>query len=166
MVNLIVVNKTYAFIDSQNLYMGIKSLGWKIDYKKFFRYLTEKYNVNKAIIYIGYLQENESLYKNLKSCGFEIVFKNTKQYGKSRNQVKGNIDVDLTVDAIRQTSHYDTAVFISADGDFCALYDYLIDEEHKSVSILIPNMYKYSKFLLKYRDNLRFMNDLKQKIGK
>ncbi len=156
----------YAFIDSQNLHLGIKSLGWKIDYRKFYIYLKEKYKVSNSFIYIGYIKENEHLYRYLKKCGFDLVFKNTKQYGKSRDQVKGNIDVDLTVDVIRKLNQYSDCVFISADGDFCALYDYLIDEKNKRIIIIIPNVHKYSRFLLKYRTNLKFMNDLKGKIGK
>lgn len=29
------ISKNYAFIDSQNLNLGVKSSGWKLDYKKF-----------------------------------------------------------------------------------------------------------------------------------
>jgi len=47
-------SKTYAFIDAANLfYGGEKSLGWKMDYKKLFRYLKEKYRVSKAFYYAG-----------------------------------------------------------------------------------------------------------------
>ena len=37
----------YAFIDSQNLNLGIQKLGWKLDYRKFRVYLKEKYNIQK-----------------------------------------------------------------------------------------------------------------------
>lgn len=126
----------YCFIDNQNLYLGIKAQNWELDYKRFNVYLKEKYRVEKSILYIGYIRENENLYRYLQSCGFEIVFKNTKQYGKSRKLVKGNIDVDLTVDAIRRIDEYTHAVFVSADGDFCALYDFLIEEKGKNLEIL------------------------------
>ena len=156
---------TYAFIDSQNLHLGIKALGWKIDYKRFYRYLVEKYKVTRAFIYIGYLKENKELYDFLTGCGFILIFKNTKQFGKGRDQVKGNIDVDLTVDAIKKAKIFDKGIFISADGDFCALYDYLLEELSKDIVILIPNRHKYSSFLLKYSGKLQFMNDLEKKIG-
>lgn len=80
--------------------------------------------------------------------------------------MKGNIDVDLAVDAIRRSEEYTDAVFVSADGDFCALYDFLIDEKGKNLEILIPNIYKYSGFLTKYKGCLSFMNDLEKKLGK
>ena len=160
------MSKKYCFIDNQNLYLGIKSQDWDLDYKRFYIYLKEKYCVDKSILYVGYIRENENLYRYLKSCCFEIVFKNTKQYGQSRRQVKGNIDVDLTVDAIRRIEEYTDAVFVSADGDFCALYDFLIDEMNKRVEIIIPDENKYSSFLKKYRSSLVFMNDLKRKLSR
>ncbi len=46
--------KTFAFIDASNLfYGGEKSLGWKIDYRKFLNYLTEKYDIEKAFYFGG-----------------------------------------------------------------------------------------------------------------
>ena len=51
----------YAFIDGQNLYLGINLLGWKLDYKRFFVYLKEKYNVKKAYLFLGYIKEREDL---------------------------------------------------------------------------------------------------------
>jgi len=44
----------YAFIDSQNLNLGIQKLGWKLDYKKFRVYPKEKYNIQKAYMFIGF----------------------------------------------------------------------------------------------------------------
>ncbi|KKP92579.1 MAG: hypothetical protein UR98_C0023G0008 [Parcubacteria group bacterium GW2011_GWA1_36_12] len=43
----------YAFIDSQNLNLGIKSQGWKLDWRKFRQYLRNKYSVVKAYLFIG-----------------------------------------------------------------------------------------------------------------
>ena len=64
------MKSNYAFIDSQNLYLG---LGWKIDYKRFRVYLREKYNVEKAYMFIGYLPENANLYRSLQEAGYVSV---------------------------------------------------------------------------------------------
>lgn len=40
--------KVYVYIDSNNLNLGIRDLGWKLDYKKFRVYLKDKYNVSVA----------------------------------------------------------------------------------------------------------------------
>lgn len=57
--------KTYAFIDSQNLNLGVRSQGWKLDWSKFRQYLKNKYNVVEAYVFIGYKPGNERLYTEL-----------------------------------------------------------------------------------------------------
>ncbi len=59
--------KTFAFIDASNLfYGGEKSLGWKIDYKKFAEYLKRKYGVSK-IYYFGGVELHGYTYDYLKN---------------------------------------------------------------------------------------------------
>jgi hypothetical protein len=67
--------QTYAFIDSQNLNLGIRSQGWVLDFRKFRIYLKDKFKVQKAFLFIGYMKENHKLYELLRSSGFELVFK-------------------------------------------------------------------------------------------
>ena len=67
----------YAFIDSQNLNLGVLELGWRLDFERFRIYLKEKYKVDKAFIFIGYLQKNQKLYRRLRSYGYELIFKPT-----------------------------------------------------------------------------------------
>ena len=85
----------YAFIDSQNLNLGILSLGWKLDYKKFRIYLKEKYNISKAYLFIGYIPSNQDLYSFLQGVGYVLIFKPTLPNDKG--EVKGNIDADLVL---------------------------------------------------------------------
>ena len=77
--------KNYAFIDSQNLNLGITSLGWKLDFRKFKVYPKEKYNVSKAYLFIGYMPENQGLYKSLQEYGFVLVFKPVLKNKKKKN---------------------------------------------------------------------------------
>ncbi len=65
----------YAFIDSQNLNLGVQELGWKLDFKRFGVYLREKFGVSKAYLFIGYLFGNTNLYRSLQSYGYILVFK-------------------------------------------------------------------------------------------
>jgi hypothetical protein len=60
----------YAFIDAQNVYRGIKSLGWSIDWFRFRKYLTEKYDVTTAYMFLGYVSTNDGLYETLQKAGF------------------------------------------------------------------------------------------------
>lgn len=67
----------YAFIDSQNLNLSIQNTGWKLDFAKFRVYLTDKYYVTKAFLFIGYIPQNQSLYANLQQQGYILIFKPT-----------------------------------------------------------------------------------------
>ncbi|MGH7218019.1 MAG: NYN domain-containing protein [Candidatus Microsaccharimonas sp.] len=141
---------TFAFIDSQNLNLGVRSMGWKIDYKKFRLYLKNKYNVTKAFMFIGMVGNNQKLYTELQSAGFILVFKPTIQYFQNgKKTVKGNVDAELVLHAAAiQYPHYDKAILISGDGDFTCLAEYL-EENDKLLHILTPNG-KYSKLLKPY----------------
>jgi len=73
-----------AFIDSQNLNLAIKEQGWKLDFKRFRKYLQDKYGVTKAFIFIGYIPTQQSLYTALQDYGYILVFKPTLSF-KGRN---------------------------------------------------------------------------------
>jgi len=65
----------FAFIDAQNLNLGLQSLGWKLDWKRFRVYLKDKYQISTAYLFIGYLQENQDLYSSLQKAGYILIFK-------------------------------------------------------------------------------------------
>lgn len=67
----------YAFIDSQNLNLGVQKAGWKMDWRKFRAYLEQKYGVTHAYMFIGYMQEHESLYEQMHEAGYIVVLKPT-----------------------------------------------------------------------------------------
>ncbi len=116
-------SNNYAFIDSQNLNMGIKNLGWELDSRRFRVYLQEKYGVTKALLFIGYVASNQNLYRALQEYGYVLVFKPVvpDRHGKPR----GNVDADLVLHAMLQYQYYDKAVIVSSDGDFAGLVDHL-----------------------------------------
>lgn len=71
------VTGNFAFIDSQNLNLGIQRAGWKMDWKKFRAYLKEHYDVERAYMFIGYLPENEDLYTQMHEAGYLVALKPT-----------------------------------------------------------------------------------------
>ena len=113
----------YAFIDSQNLNLGVRSLGWKLDYRKFRLYLKNRYDVEQAFMFIGLVANNQQLYTQLQKAGFILVFKPTVQYFENGTQtVKGNVDAELVLHASAiQFKNYDKAIIVSGDGDFACL---------------------------------------------
>ncbi len=149
----------YAFIDSQNLNLGIHTQGWDLSFIKFRKYLKEKYAITKAFVFLGYIRENESLYKSLRDAGFLCVFKPTI---KQKGIVKGNCDAELVLQAMIEYDNYDKAIIVSGDGDFQCLARYL-QSTKKLLALLIPNRHQFSS-LLRYkifRKYLRCMDELK-----
>ncbi|OQA82826.1 MAG: NYN domain protein [Microgenomates group bacterium ADurb.Bin238] len=162
----------YAFIDSQNLNLGTSKniyknkrliyKGWKLDFKKFRQYLTDKFKVEKAFLFIGYIPENKSLYKHLKAFGYELVFKPTikDDHGKA----KGNVDAELVLhSAAIEYKNYDKAVIISGDGDFRCLHEFLI-KNGKMLRIIIPNTKSESSLLKPFQKYKTFIIYERQKL--
>ena len=153
----------YAFIDSQNLNLGIRELGWKLDYARFRVYLKEKYNVQKAYLFIGYIPQNTDLYAFLQDAGYICIFRPTLT--NMDGTTKGNCDAELVLHAMIQFNNYDGALIVSGDGDFQCLAKYLY-EQGKLSAILVPNQRKYSA-LLKFdifKPYVRFVSDLRIKL--
>src|SRR3989339_1477418 len=109
----------FAFIDSNNLHLGVLSQGWKLDWRKFRQYLRNKYNVNKAYLFIGQVAGNETLYAFLRKCDYILVFKPTLSHFVNNEIVtKGNVDAELVLHAMIQYKNYQQAVVVTGDGDF------------------------------------------------
>ena len=152
----------YAFIDGQNLNLGIKGLGWSLDFRKFRIYLREKYSVQKAYYFIGFVPGNSDLYAALQGYGYILIFKPT--FRNADGKIKGNCDAELVLQSMIDLNNYQKAVIISGDGDFHCLIKYL-REKDKLKTVLAPDRNKYSGLLKKAAgSNLTFMNDLKSKL--
>lgn len=162
----------YAFIDSQNLnlgtskdvYRGRKKVykGWRLDFRKFRRYLTDKFRVKKAYLFIGYIKQNERLYKRLKSYGYELVYKPTVK--DNLGKPKGNVDAELVLhSAAIEYPNYDKAVIVSGDGDFTCLHEYL-EKNRKLLRIIIPNSKSESSLLNRFHKYKTFIEFDKEKL--
>ncbi|HEV7454262.1 MAG TPA: NYN domain-containing protein [Candidatus Saccharimonadales bacterium] len=136
----------FAFIDSQNLNLGVRSEGWKLDYRKFRQYLRQKYSVQQAWVFIGYVAGNEALYTNLQKWGYIVIFKPTLE--KPDGIVKGNVDAELVLHAMIEYPNYERAVIVSGDGDFHCLIEYL-DKQKKLLKVIAPNR-QFSGLLRRY----------------
>lgn len=170
----------YAFIDSQNLNVGVQKFGWKMDWKKFRQFLTDKYGVTKAYMFIGYVPEFESLYQQLHEAGYLIVLKPTfdmtrvqptaeekelkskQQPEKEERQTKGNVDADLVLWAMKEMPNYHQAILVSGDGDFYALVEYL-DQQKKLLKLLAPNAH-YSGLYNKFDSYIERLDIYKQEL--
>ncbi len=152
----------YAFIDSQNVNLAIRSQGWVLDWRRFRVYLHEKYHVSKAFLFIGFVSSNQKLYGILREAGFILVFKPTLLLADG--MIKGNVDAELVLHSMIQFDNYEKAVIVSGDGDFYCLVEYLINQ-NKLKCLLIPNFYKYSALLRKFVRYADFMDRLRERVG-
>lgn len=160
--------RVYAFIDSQNLNVSVQKLGWKLDWHKFRNFLADTYHVSKAYMFIGYVPEFENLYEQMHNSGYLVVLKPTfdmtkprigneegriENEEKNRNEeekkpVKGNIDAELVLWAMKEINNYDQAIIVSGDGDFYCLVEYL-EERQKLLKVLAPSAH-YSSLYNRY----------------
>lgn len=154
----------YAFIDSQNLNIGTQKFGWKMNWARFRQFLADEYNVVNAYMFIGYIPENEALYEQMHDAGYLIVLKPTfdmtqireldadqpEQKEEDKKPVKGNIDADLVLWAMKEMKAYDKAIIVSGDGDFFSLVEYLQSQE-RLLHIMTPSSH-YSRLYNRYEE--------------
>jgi len=148
----------YAFIDSQNLHLGVGQdiydlqgkliyKGWRLDLKKFRVYMRNKYNITKAYLFLGYLAQNKAMYQSFKNFGYDLIFKDVI-IGHA-GQPKGNVDAELVLQsAAVDYQKYDKVVIVTGDGDFKCLVRFLV-QRNKFEVLLVPNQFKYSNLLRK-----------------
>lgn len=129
-----------VFIDGQNLYLGTKELGWRIDTARLRVYLKDKYHIQEAYYFFGFFLEKErELYESLQRQGYILSFREHSLHMTGKK--KGNVDCDIIFSAMKAFSEensFDKIFIISGDGDYKRLVDYLI-KRGKFGKILFPN---------------------------
>jgi len=153
----------YAFIDSQNLNLGVRSQGWVLDFIRFRVFLRDKYNVDKAFLCIGHVDGNESLYAFLQNAGYICIFKPTLEIKESgKIKTKGNVDAEMVLYSMIEWNNYDKAVIVSGDGDFYCLIKHLL-ENKKLRKVIVPN-YHFSSLIRKFGNNIVNIQMFKDKL--
>lgn len=130
------------FIDGANLYATAKSLGFDIDYKRLLALFRDKGRLVRALYYTALAEDQE--YSSIRPLidwldynGFTMVTKPTKEFtdATGRRKIKGNMDIELTVDAMRLADSLDHVVIFSGDGDFRSLVS-VLQQMGKRVSVV------------------------------
>jgi len=130
------------FIDGANLYATAKSLGFDIDYRNLLEAFSKQGRLIRALYYTALAEEQE--YSSIRPLidwldynGYSMVTKPTKEFTDSsgRRKIKGNMDIELTVDAMQLCDHLDHVILFSGDGDFRYLVEAL-QGRGKRVSIV------------------------------
>ena len=125
-------DKIAVFIDGANLYATAKALGFDMDYRRLLQEFQGRGTLVRAYYYTAVIEDVEfsslrPLIDWLDYNGFTVVTKATKEFfdASGRRKVKGNMDIELAVDAMELAEHVDQIVLFSGDGDFRSLVEAL-----------------------------------------
>jgi uncharacterized LabA/DUF88 family protein len=123
-------NRIALFIDGANLYATGKTLGFDIDYKRLLKEFQSRGTLLRAFYYTAIIEDQE--YSSIRPLidwldynGYTVVTKATKEFvdASGRRKVKGNMDIELAVDAMELAQRIDEMVLFSGDGDFRSLVE-------------------------------------------
>lgn len=135
-------NKIALFIDGANLYATAKTLGFDIDYKRLLLEFQSRGTLVRAFYYTAIVEDQE--YSSIRPLidwldynGYKVVTKPAKEFTDSlgRRKIKGNMDIELAIDAMEQSQVVDHLVIFSGDGDFTTLVEAL-QRKGKKISVV------------------------------
>ena len=167
--------KIALFIDGANLYAASRALGFDIDYKKMLRYFEGQGYLLRAYYYTALIEDQE--YSSIRPLidwldynGYRVITKPTKEFTDSfgRRKVKGNMDMELAVDAMELSTTADHMVLFSGDGDFRYLVEALQRRGRKVtiISTTKTNPPMIADDLRRQSDNFVELTSLKNEIGR
>jgi len=163
------------FIDGANLYATSRSLGFDLDYRKLLTYFQKRGYLLRAYYYTALIEDQE--YSSIRPLidwldynGYRVVTKPAKEFtdAAGRRKIKGNMDIELTIDALELAEVLDHYVIFSGDGDFRTLVEAL-QRKGKKVSIVStmasqPPM--ISDDLRRQADHFIDLTSLRSEIGR
>jgi uncharacterized LabA/DUF88 family protein len=163
------------FIDGSNLYAAARALGFDIDYKLLRQEFMRRGKLLRAFYYTALLENDEyspirPLVDWLHYNGYSMVTKPAKEFTDSlgRRKVKGNMDIELAVDAMELAPYLDHAVIFSCDGDFRPLIEAL---QRKGVRVSVVSTIRsqppmIADELRRQADNFIELDELRDVIGR
>lgn len=167
--------KIALFIDGANLYAASKSLGFDIDYRKLLKAFQKRGYLLRAYYYTALIEDQE--YSSIRPLidwldynGYKVITKPAKEFTDSmgRRKVKGNMDIELAIDAMEQSETADHLVIFSGDGDFTTLVEALQRKGRKVsvVSTMATQPPMIADDLRRQADHFIDLSSLKAEIGR
>lgn len=167
--------KIALFIDGANLYATSRSLGFDLDYRKLLANFQKRGYLLRAYYYTALVEDQE--YSSIRPLidwldynGYRVVTKPAKEFtdATGRRKIKGNMDIELTIDALELANVVDHYVIFSGDGDFRTLVEAL-QRKGKKVSVVstmasTPPM--ISDDLRRQADHFIDLQSLKSEVGR
>ncbi|UIJ70566.1 NYN domain-containing protein [Aurantimonas sp. HBX-1] len=167
--------KIALFIDGANLYATSRGLGFDIDYRRMLAHFQSQGYVLRAYYYTALVEDSE--YSSIRPLidwldynGYRVVTKPAKEFTDSagRRRIKGNMDIELAVDAMELADTVDHFVLFSGDGDFRSLVEALQRRGRKVsvVSTLQTNPPMIADDLRRQADHFVELSTLRTEIGR
>ena len=163
------------FIDGANVHAACRALGFDIDYKLLRQEFMRRGKLLRAFYYTALLESEEyspirPLVDWLQYNGFTMVTKPAREYvdSQGRRKVKGNMDIELTIDAMEIAPHVDHIVLFSGDGDFRRLVESL---QRKGVRVSVVSTIRATPPMIaddlrRQADNFIELDELREVIGR
>ncbi|MCO6388564.1 NYN domain-containing protein [Aliihoeflea sp. 40Bstr573] len=167
--------KIALFIDGANLYATSRALGFDVDYRKLLAHFQKHGYLLRAYYYTALIEDQE--YSSIRPLidwldynGYKVVTKPAREFTDAlgRRKIKGNMDIELTVDALELAGTVDHYVIFSGDGDFRSLVDALQRKGRKVsvISTMASQPPMISDDLRRQADHFIDLNSLKAEIGR
>lgn len=167
--------KIALFIDGANLYATSRALGFDVDYRKLLAHFQKHGYLVRAYYYTALIEDQE--YSSIRPLidwldynGYKVVTKPAREFtdAMGRRKIKGNMDIELTVDALELASTIDHYAIFSGDGDFRSLVDALQRKGRKVsvISTMASQPPMISDDLRRQADHFIDLNSLKAEIGR
>jgi|SRR5680860_559634 len=163
------------FIDGANLYATSRALGFDIDYRRMLQYFEKQGYLLRAYYYTALVEDQE--YSSIRPLidwldynGYRVVTKSAKEFtdAAGRRKIKGNMDIELTIDAMELADKVDHLVIFSGDGDFRTLVEALQRKGRKTtiVSTVTTQPPMIADELRRQADHFIDLASLKKEFGR
>lgn len=145
------------FIDGANLYSAAKTIGVEIDYRKLLDEFRKRGRLLRAYYYTALVENDDyspirPLVDWLQYNGYNVITKSAKEFvdRDGRRRVKGDMDVEITVDMMNMAATLDHVVVFSGDGDLTRVVQAVKD---KGVRVTVVSTVKSQPAMIS--DDLR-----------
>ena len=131
------------FCDGANIFYGCKKYKWQIDFNKFKIFIKNYCDLKFINYYLAVPSKNDNAFLKTnkfldKIKDFVTIKKKELKYISIGKQFlkKGNMDVEIVLDVVREINNLDIIIIMSGDSDFLELKNYVIKENNKKIIFL------------------------------
>lgn len=151
----------YVFIDATNIIYGTSYYGWKMDFKKLYKYLITRYKAKVIYYYAGVDNSNIKqlhFYEKLTDFGYKLRLVPVKKF--SDGHKKADVDSRMTFEMMKMDKKFDKAVIMTGDGDYYWVLEYLLKNK-KMVKLISHNKNTAQELKKLFGNNFTTLDSIK-----